>query len=168
MARHAASILPSSAASRSGDSAVSQVFAASCAATTLEETNGVALFGDVATEQLPGLDVDGVVAEEAVEDVGGVRSGCVLQHTEQLRLLEVGAVGTGDLHALGELGIVRGLQFETKLVDPLRERHAVFAFTSGDGVEHRAHVRVSRDLGPRRQVLECARLRDEMPLSNLR
>ena len=33
--------------------------------TALEETDGVALFGDVTTEQLPRLDVDGVVAEEA-------------------------------------------------------------------------------------------------------
>ena len=65
----------------------------------------VALLGDVAAEQLAGADVDRVVGEEPVEDVGLV-AGVEPVEAEQLELLEVGALRTGDLEPALGAGVV--------------------------------------------------------------
>ena len=156
-ARQAVSILSSRSASRSGG--VPSARSRQLRVADLEQAHRVALFADVTAEQLTRVDVDGVVAEEVVEDVGLAVGGAVPEQLQRLGLLEVGAVGGRDRHLRVELGVVLALELEAELVDALGERHAVLALTRGDGEEHGADVGVGGDVGPGRQVLVRARLR---------
>src|SRR5205085_7748075 len=70
-----------------------------------QHAGAVAFLGDVATQQLSGADVDRVVLEDVVEDVGTV-AGVEPVEAQLLHLLEVGAVGAGDPHALGEARVL--------------------------------------------------------------
>src|SRR5438874_69009 len=56
-----------------------------------QEATRIPLLGDVAPEQLASADVDGVVREEVVEDVGLALAGVEPAQPELLHLLEVGA-----------------------------------------------------------------------------
>ena len=65
----------------------------------------VALFGDVATEQRAGRDVDGVVLEEVVEDIGLVTRVEAVQ-LQRLHLLEIGTVRRHERDRLVGVAVV--------------------------------------------------------------
>src|SRR2546423_430470 len=69
-----------------------------------QQAAAVAFLGDVTAEQLARLDVDRVVLEDVVEEIGLV-AGIEPAESELFHLLEIRAVGSGDLHPLGEIGI---------------------------------------------------------------
>src|SRR5690242_7899772 len=96
-----------------------------------KQAGAVALLGDIAAEQLAGADVDRVVPEEAVEDVGLV-AGVEPVQLQGLHLLEVRAIRGDDRHRLAELPVVVVAQLVSQLVDALGEAGRVLALACRD------------------------------------